>query len=275
MIKTFIAACSSAVVAFALSSPIMAHELFLKPESYKLAPSSPAVVALVNGTFEESDNTIDRDRMVDVTLHGGGKTDHPDLSRWRDVDLSTVLDTEVGNPGTYVLGVSTKPRIITLSADEFKDYLAHDGVTDALEAFEKEGKSTDVRERYSKHVRTVLQVGDTVSDEHERSLGYPIEIVLEDNPYAADPGDTLTFRVLRQGVPVAGQLVYASYDGFQTEGEGHQRALTMRTDSDGRGRFSPTQAGVWYLTLIHMKKLESDPNADYESNWATVTFKIG
>jgi hypothetical protein len=250
--------------------------MFLKPLDHTLERGATATAQLVNGTFERSDNAIDRDRMRDVTVHGGGETRKPDPSQWEDRDLAAFLEYSVGEAGTYVLGVSTTPRIITLSADEFTDYLEHDGVTDALEDFKADSDLENVRERYSKHVRSVVQVGRMTSDEHQRVLGYPVEIILDENPLNMDVGDDIAFRVLCDGEPVEGQLVYASHEGFQHEDEnGHHRARTMRTGSDGRAAFEASRDGVWYITLIHMEKLEDDPEADYESNWATLTFKIG
>lgn len=275
MTKSFLG-IFAVTAALALTLPAAAHEMFLKPLSYVLEPGAVGTVALVNGTFERSDNTIDRERMRDVTVHGGGESRKPDTAQWQDRDLTSYLEYEVGEAGTYVVGVSTKPRIITLTATEFTDYLEHDGVADALEDFEANSDLENVRERYSKHVRTLVQVGEERSDEHRHILGYPVEIILEDNPYAVDIGDELGFQVLREGEPVADQLVYASYEGYQPQNEdgGHERAMTMRTDSDGRGSFKVGRKGVWYLTLIHMEKLEDDPEVDYESNWATLTFEI-
>ena len=48
---------------------------------------------------------------------------------------------------------------------------------------------------------------------------------------------------------------------------------TLRTDADGRATFLISQKGVWYISLIHMVETD-DPDADYESNWATMTFEV-
>ena len=48
-----------------------------------------------------------------------------------------------------------------LTAEEFNDYLEHDGVTDVLERRRSQGQLTsDARERYSKHVKAIVQVGE-------------------------------------------------------------------------------------------------------------------
>ena len=259
-----------------VSLPASAHEMFLKPKSHAVAPDTDLVVELVNGTFERSDNTIDRDRMSDVSILGGGETRKADPSDWRDDDQTSILTTAVGDAGTYLVGVSTRPSMITMSASAFADYLKSDGVADTLEAFSASGAEGDVRERYSKHVRTIVQVGEARSNDFAEALGYPVEIILERNPLDAAVGDRIGFKVLREGDPVPNQLVYASFDGYHSHGDDgdHKRAQTTRTDENGRGAFTASKAAVWYLTLIHMQKLESDPEADYESNWATLTFEV-
>lgn len=163
-----------------------------------------------------------------------------------------------------------------MSPQDFIAYLRHDGVLDTLAVFEKENTLSQVRERYSKHVRAIAQVGDRRTDDHARALGYPVEILLEQNPYQLKFGQELSFRVLFKGKPVANQLVRASYEGFHGHDEsgGHVNSIQLRTDKDGRAKFLLSNKGAWYLSLIHMEKIQ-DREADYESNWATVTFTIG
>lgn len=252
-----------------------AHEMFLKPQSFYLAPNTNTAVALYNGTFDKSENPITRTRMGDVSVMTGGKVSHPGLELWRDDKVTSYLGVALKGPGTYVVGVSTKPKIIELSADAFEEYLKHDGIEDVLKA--RQGAKTprtSVRERYSKHVRTILQVGATQTDDFSRSLGYPAEILLQTNPAALKVGDTLSFKALRKGQPMKGQLVYASFDGFHGHSPdgGHINAVRLRTDEAGMGSFKISRPGKWYVTLINMQKVTGD--ADYESNWSTVTFEV-
>jgi hypothetical protein len=114
---------------------LSAHDMFLKLSTYFLAPNSEATVALINGTFAQSEDVITRDRMLDVSIvNGEGAVQHPDPSQWRDDGKQALLDFTTGGAGTYLVGVSTAPRMIELSAKDFNDYLRHDGVLDALTA---------------------------------------------------------------------------------------------------------------------------------------------
>ena len=149
-----------------MASGVWAHDMFLVLAEHSLDPNSPVSVSLYNGTFDKSENAIARDRMLDVSVvNGAARVSHPATDQWRDEGQVAILEFETGEPGTYVVGVSTAANMIELTAEEFDDYLKHDGVLDVLEARHHEGDLTEpVRERYSKHVKTILQVGDAVTD---------------------------------------------------------------------------------------------------------------
>ncbi|MEA1882730.1 MAG: hypothetical protein U9N31_10075 [Candidatus Marinimicrobia bacterium] len=85
----------------------------------------------------------------------------------------------------------------------------------------------------------------------------------------------MEFQILRNGKPVANQLIYASIADFHwhLEDGGHEEAVTTRTDDKGFGKIKLINSGEWYLRLIYMVKSEKK-DIDYESNWATLTFYI-
>ena len=259
------------------ASGVWAHDMFLVLSEHSLPPESAVSVSLYNGTFDKSENAIARDRMIDVSVvDGDAKVSHPATGQWRDEGAVAILDFETGAPGTYLVGISTATNMIELTAEEFEEYLRHDGVLDVLEAREHEGNLTGpVRERYSKHVKTILQVGDAVTDSHSFKLGYPVEIVPLANPASLDVGDTLECLVLADGKPVANQLVYASYEGFHNHDESgtHREAVSSHTDENGVVKVELSKAGRWYVRLIRMLPVDEE-GADYESNWATLTFEI-
>lgn len=275
-----------ALLALGVVATARAHDMFLKLESFFLEPNSKAVVALINGTFDESENAITRDRMLDVSVVGPAGVVHPSNSAWRDTAAhhwdadstdTALLQFETAGPGTYVIGVSTEARVFTLTAEEFNQYLVHDGVLDVLEARESSGKMGDeATERYSKHVKALVQVGDARTAEFSHELGYPIEFIPLRNPYELGVGDDLEVRLLRSGEPVANQLVYASYEGHHGHDDAgeHVVAVTTRTNGQGVARIPLSEGGRWFIRTIHMVEVTSEPDVDYESNWATLTFEV-
>lgn len=266
------------IIASLVTASAGAHDMFLVVPDHDFAAGSQITVALYNGTFSTSENTIDRDRMTDVTVvDGQGKVTHPGTEQWREEGNVTVLNIEPGAPGTYLVGVSTSPRVLELSGEEFDEYLAHDGVLDVLET-RKESGATDsaVSERYSKHVKTILQVGEGATDTWAHRLGYPVEFVPLSSPGELCPGDTLEFEVLSDNQRLAGQRFYASYEGHHEHGSGggHREAIAARSDAQGVGRIVLDRSGRWYLRMIQMRE-SSEEGIDYESRWATLTFEVG
>lgn len=268
----------AALVSLTLTTSLSAHDMFLVVPDHDFAPRDRIEVSLYNGTFDKSENTIDRDRMIDVSVvDGAGAISHPGADQWRDAGEVSVLTFDAGAPGTHVMGVSTKARMIELSATDFNEYLEHDGVLDVLAARRDDGTLDSVaRELYSKHVKTILQVGGEPTESWSHRFGYPIEIVPSSSPSQTCVGDELRFEVLADGVPVADQLFYASFEGHHGHDESgsHREAVSGRTDDSGIGRFPITAEGRWYVRLIRMVASNAE-GVDYESNWATLTFEIG
>ena len=268
---------------------LSSHDMFLKLDRYFLKPNAKVTVQLFNGTFDRSENVIDRDRMSDVSVVTNGIRNNPESNDWFEQDNITFLNFETAEASTTVLGVSTLPSIIEMPGTDFNDYLKHDGVLDMLdERRKKDLLSFPAKERYSKHVKTIVQVGDSKSEDWKVNLGYPIEFIPLQNPYETKVGDSLSFNLLLRNKPLVNQLVYfgnESYPMIHThDGNTHahkkneeDRVLLptpIRTDENGNLRIPIEREGVWYLKTIHMVNLD-ESNLTHESNWATLTFAIG
>ncbi|WP_407557063.1 DUF4198 domain-containing protein [Winogradskyella sp. 4-2091] len=189
------------------------HDLFIKMESYFLQPNQETTLSLYNGTFESSENTITRDRILDASIVAHGKRTAIDSASWKDQDTTlTQLTFNVGKPGTYVAGVSTKDRNIELTAEKFNAYLKSDGVFDMLKKRTNDSLlDQDAVENYQKHVKAIYQVGDIKSNDWKTILGYPIEFVPQANPYEKHSGEKLDLLLLLDGEPLTNQLVFANY----------------------------------------------------------------
>lgn len=265
----------SAVLAVGLlliaAASLAAHDLFLKPDAFFLAPNSAVAVRVMSGTFVKSENAVTTDRLLDVSVVTPDGRAHPDTSAWRDRGDTSVLTFRTGRSGTYLVGASTRPRVLALAGKQFNQYLASDGVPDVLEARRKAGElEKPSRERYSKHVKALLQVGDTRTDGYATVLGYPAELVPLDNPYTLRVGGTLRVRALVDGKPSVKQLIVA---GGRTAPGTRIAQRSTRTDADGLARISLASRGQWYVKFIHMVPVTGD-SVTYESKWATLTFEV-
>jgi uncharacterized GH25 family protein len=268
---------------------LSSHDMYLKLNNYFLDTFTKSTVELFNGTFDKSENVIDRDRMTDVSILQNGERFHPSEDSWYEKDSITYLDFETQSEGTYVIGLSTRARTIEMDAEAFNDYLKHDGVLDLLEKREADGTlDTGAVELYSKHVKTIVQVGEALSDDWMTALNYPIEFIPLENPYDIHVGHKLPVQLFANQEPLASQLVYLGYKAPSTththdgsththdsdESHEHNDLQQFRTNKNGVIDLPIDREGVWYLRTIHLVEL-ADSEHTHESNWATLTFAVG
>lgn len=256
----------SALLFVMTAAALAAHDLFLKLDSYFVAPNAVLAVRVLNGTFTESEGAVTRDRLRDIAVVTPTGVARIDTTAWQADGDTSLLTVTTGASGTYVIGASLRPRELRLEAKEFNAYLAHDGIPDVLAARRKAKElNRPARERYSKHVKALVQVGEQRSDSYQTALGYPAELIPLDNPYSLRPGDRFRVRAVVDGEPVVNQLVVAG---------GPIAPRQVRTDSAGVARMRVGSPGAWYVKFIHMRAAAGDPSIDYESKWATLTFAV-
>ena len=249
-----------------------AHDMFIKPASFFVAENSEVLVRLLNGTFSRSENSIARPRLQDISVVSPSGRFRMDTSAWSAAGDTSTYRVRTAGAGTYVLGVSTRPNIIPMSGDTFNLYLREDGIPDELEARRKAGEmSRRVRERYHKHVKALIQVGSTRTESHATELGYPAELIPLANPYSLKAGRSLQVRTLVDGKPAANQ--YVLYGGRTANG-GRIAQRSVRSNREGIATIPLRARGIWYVKFINMARLSTDPDADYESKWATLTFEV-
>ncbi|GMN07142.1 hypothetical protein MTsPCn5_25310 [Croceitalea sp. MTPC5] len=290
------------------------HTMFLKLDSYFLEPHTPVTLQLFNGTFEESENVIDRNRMLDVSILNNSVRTKVSESQWTEKDSITLLNFKTGDAGTYVAGVSTKARSLEMEADAFNDYLEHEGIYDMLEWRKNNNAlASKAIEKYSKHVKTIFQVGAVKTKDWQTVLGYPIEFVPLKNPYNLNTGDSLEVKLLLNGEPLANQLVYADYKAHSNshshnvnedekehghshdnlkshthkdksaphshkpkeseEPHTHASGQKLRTNAEGIAKAHLSADGIWYFQTIHLVNTEEE-GLTHESNWSTLTFEV-
>lgn len=285
---------------------LCSHDLYIKMETYFLQPNQQATLSLYNGTFENSENTITRDRILDASIIAQGQREMIKPEQWKDQDSTiTQLNFKTGKAGTYVVGVSTKARNIELAANDFNSYLKHDGIIDMLKQRTNNNLlDKDAVENYQKHVKAIYQVGDVKTDDWKTVLGYPIEFVPQTNPYEKYSGDNLEVKLLLDGKPLTNQLVYADYiksshshdNTYHThkgnekthshdhshedsmsnseEEHTHTNGQQLRTNNQGIVMVNLPEDGIYYLRTIRMVNVTDNEELTHQSKWATLTFEV-
>lgn len=248
-----------------------AHDLFLRPGSFFVRPGTQVVMRLINGTFDRSENAVARNRLRDLSLAGPSGRNALDTTTWVAKGDTSTFTVKVGKPGTYIVGASTLPRTIRLSGEQFNEYLRSDGLPDVLEARRKSASLGDsASERYSKHVKAMLQVGSRRTPGFDRAFGYPAELVPLSNPYSLRRGARLQVKAMVDGQATANQLLL--FGGRAGKG-GTIAEDSVRTDGMGVASVRLHKAGLWYIKFISMTKVAND-SVNYESKWATLTFEV-
>jgi uncharacterized GH25 family protein len=163
------------------------------------------------------------------------------------------------------------PKLLKLDDPAFNAYLKEEGL-DAILTSRKTQKRLNEgsRERYSKFVKALVQVGDTRTEAYSTPLGYGAELIPLANPYTLAAGDTLRVRCLVDNAPVPGLVVFA---GGRTPKGTRFPAQRLVADSEGIVTVKLTAAGAWYVKFVHMRE-RNDADANYESRWSTLTFGL-
>src|SRR3989475_7091565 len=112
-----------------MTSLLWAHDLFLKLDTYFLEPHARVRIPVLNGTFAESEGFVAPERIADISaVSPGGRTRLSPATAWScGPDSTSLLSVDLGDAGTYVVGVSTRPREIELRAEDVNAYLEEDG----------------------------------------------------------------------------------------------------------------------------------------------------
>jgi hypothetical protein len=252
------------------ASRSLAHDFWLVPEFFAVpAGWHIHVRASTGGDFPESTAALTPDRVVSARLVGAGGSHG--IDRMHRIGNSLALEAAPPAEGQWWVAMEVKPRRIDLTAEEFNEYLAHDGLPQVLEIRRSRGElDLPGRERYSRGAKALVHVGSGASDCWDLVLGHAIELVPLVNPETLHPGDTLGVRLLFRGQPVSGAIVSAGYAG--QPGPGHTSQDS--TDAAGVARLAIPSTGVWYVRTIHMIEGPVEADFDWESFWATLTFEV-
>ena len=258
---------------FSLGGAGGAEELWIIPPHLPAAPFQPAApnrVAVrihLGEKFPESSRLLEHDRIVrfDAINARGVNV----VSRYRVEGRGLVSDIEVPEGGC-VLALSTSPRILRLEAEDFNQHLLRDGVLQIYEPRRRYDQlDRPASERRSRHAKALLAAPGRRGDLFLRPAGAPLEIVPLLDPTRMSPGTLLEVRVVSRGRPVPGLTILAA------GAAPHSSQFSAVTDDFGEAAFPPDSAGLWYIHAVDMQRLQGDPEADYECEWATLTFEMG
>jgi len=269
--KRCLAVCALLALA---ATPARAHEYWLSPSAYRLAPGDTLLVRAFVGTgFRGEPRPYAASRVRRLTLEAAKSIDLSKLGMNGDLVFARFI---AADDGGAVVAYESDFASIELPAAEFDAYLALEGLDGPRASRAKLGAAAGPgRERYARCCKTWIAGRDAARV--TRRCGLPLEIVP-----LADPSATarLAVRVLFHGRPVAGALV-RGWNQPLTRGvrpadaaarDSTGPACAARTGRDGVARLEVGHAGEWLLSCVHMVPCEERRAADWESHWASLSF---
>lgn len=240
-----------------LSSAAAAHDLYLVSG---IEGAQDKICARVGEEFPASSNAVTKPRVEMFRVNGQPLEGEVEGTQF-------CAPHSLPRPGVAEMVV--RPTYIKLEAKDFNEYTKGEGFKRVIAAREQGGKAqAPGRELYSRYSKLLLGGGADAT----RALGHALEIVPEKDPATLQSGEALSVRVLFRGQPLADVQVAAVYAGAKMQG--HEFPVVTRTDKDGRAVLKLDRPGLWYARLIHMVAAENDPDFEWRSFFATLTFTV-
>ncbi|HEY3204074.1 MAG TPA: DUF4198 domain-containing protein [Thermoanaerobaculia bacterium] len=254
------------ILALPLAGPLLAHDFWIEPSSFRPAVGSTLAVRLVVGQKFRGEALPRNPAMIVKFVLVSDAGEKPVVGRAADEPAGSV---RIEAPGLLLLGYRSLNNPLSLEPQKFEEYLREEGLEKIIEIRRQHGDSQKPsREVFSRCAKALLRAGEGIGTGYDRTLGFTLELVPERNPYALKANEDLPVKILYEGKPLAGALVAAlSY----AEPE---KKLSQRSDRNGRVRFRLPGEGVWLIKAVHMVEAAKGTGADWQSLWASLTFEV-
>lgn len=244
------------------TAPLLGHDLYLMPERFLVQPGESVQVAIHNGDrFPASEQSPVLARVRDFGIFGGAPA--ADLR----IDGSRAVGTlRTSAPGTVLITARTVPNFLSLSPAKFAAYLKEEGLDWVIAEREKRGESgKPSRELYAKHAKSLLVVGSP-GDRWRVAAGLALEFLPESDP----GGAAVRYVVLWKGQPAPGLRVELSraWNGRSTT------KILGFTDAQGGISVAVPGPGRYRLHTVGMRRSAQTQQADWESDWASLTWEV-
>lgn len=258
---------TAVVLALPFAAP--AHEFWIEPHFYSVAPGSEMVAALRVG---ESFGGVEQAYLP------------RNFDRF-DLDCGDGAEPVEGRPGDRPAMVVTAPqdglcvvihqtrdyRLTYRDWESFVAFVEHKAFDTALSDHAARGlPQSGFTERYSRYAKSLIAVGDGAGS--DREAGLETEILAGANPYTGDMSGGMPVQVLYRGAP----RVNAQVELFEKAPDGAVEITLHRTDAEGRVSL-PVRAGHAYLAdavVLRAVTPEGDGDPVWETLWASLSFAV-
>ncbi|MFQ6082868.1 MAG: DUF4198 domain-containing protein [Candidatus Aminicenantia bacterium] len=247
---------------------VAAHDLWLVPQKFRINPGDLLILSANTGMdFPNSLSAITPNRIDKFFVVG--KSGRKEVTEFKIKGKSLIAELNFEMTGTYIVAAALKPMEIKLSAEDFNQYLLHDGLSEVYNLRKRENiLDKDAVEHYSKFPKSIIQVGEKLDEIPTQPINLILEIVPTVNPYKLKVSDSLWVTVLFRGKPLANAELAWSYPG-----KGKDFAGSTRTNVRGQANIPLERSGPYVIRMTHMEWVKKQTH-EWESYWASLTFEV-
>jgi len=248
-----------------------AHEFWIEPLRF-VVPTGDRVVANLNvgKYFKGNVQPFIQEKFVEFSVtDSSGKRS----VSGRPGDLPA-LDVPVLHPGLQVLAYQSRPQsAVYEDFAKFERFAQKEGNLWIIDEHKRRGlPRRKITEAYTRFAKSLVQAGDTRGA--DEIVGFPLELLVETNPYTMPAGGDVTVRLLWQGEG----LPFAQISVFQKSAGCEATLSAVQTDESGLALVSYNGGGRFLLNAVHVilptPETLRDIRADWESLWASLTFEL-
>jgi uncharacterized GH25 family protein len=241
-----------------------AHEFWLAFEKFVVKVGENVPLSFLVG--EDFSGEIWQGKMASFYLYNiQGKESIADLfPNKAEEKVVFTFKTE----GTNLLAFNSQDKHIELEPDKFLAYLQEDGLEDVI-ALRKQKNETDKtgREQYQRCAKVLVQVGEKMDNTFKTKVGHTFEIIPEQNPYQAQNGTQIQFKLLFKNKPLPNNMVK-----IWRKTDGKLIKAYLKTDKKGLISLELEKKGAYMISAVKMIPMTKNPKADWQSYWASLTF---
>jgi uncharacterized GH25 family protein len=255
-----------ALLLTALPAGVRGHDFWIEPSAFTLAPGERVAVRLRVGEHFRGDPVPRNPDRIERFAAVGASGETPVAGPPGGEPAGFVA---LGTPGLHLLVYDSNHASTELEGEKFEQYLREEGL-EAISTLRAQRGQTGApaKEVYSRCAKSLVAVGSGAGPGYDRTLGLPLELVPEANPYMLKEGGELPVRLDYGGKPLAGALVMA------LQKDRPEPRLSARSDAQGRVSLRLDRPGVWLVKAVHMVPAGKETGADWESFWASLTFEV-
>lgn len=262
--KKIIICLSLVIISFA----VIAHEFWLKPQQFHFKKDEIASIKFNVGENFTGDNWVGNNSKINQLMHYTPSNKQVDIATLVSDNKGDSIQLKLEEEGTHMVIYNSKNSFINLEPLKFNAYLKEDGLLEvaAYRKLHNEAKNNG-KEYYQRSVKTILQVGDIITNNCLQPTTLPLDIIPLINPYKKfDITRGYQFKVLFKGEPLKKQLVKV---WFNTHGK--IAVQDFKTNQNGIIAFSKN-VSQYMVSTVFMERNKIDTTADWQSYWASVTF---